>query len=120
MPWEVRLWSDVESWLLEVGNADFDLIAAAIDHLEANGPTVGRPSVDRVKGSRHHNMKELRPGSSSRSEIRILFAFDPWQEAILLVAGDKRGQWKRWYDDSIPLADDRFDEWQKQGREGKE
>ena len=54
--------------------------------------------------------KELRPGSSGTSEIRILFAFDPARQAILLVAGDKAGNWRRWYVDNIPVADDRFDE----------
>jgi hypothetical protein len=55
-------------------------------------------------------MKELRPGSSGRSEIRILFAFDPVRQAVLLVAGDTSGQWRQWYKRAIPLADDRFDE----------
>jgi hypothetical protein len=27
----------------------------------------------------------------------------------MLVAGDKQGQWKRWYDQNIPIADDLFD-----------
>jgi len=52
--------------------------------------------VDTVTASRHRNMKELRPGSSGRSELRILFAFDPKRQAILLVAGDKAGDWQRW------------------------
>jgi hypothetical protein len=30
--------------------------------------------------------------------------------AILLVGGDKSGDWKGWYDTNIPVADDRFDE----------
>jgi hypothetical protein len=55
-------------------------------------------------------MKELRPGSQGRSEIRILFAFDSVRQAVLLVAGDKAGKWNQWYKRSIPLADDRFDE----------
>ena len=42
--------------------------------------------------------------------MRILFAFDPERSAILLVAGDKAGRWKRWYKRAIQLADDRFDE----------
>jgi hypothetical protein len=25
--------------------------------------------------------------------VRILFAFDPWRDSILLVAGDKSGRW---------------------------
>jgi hypothetical protein len=50
-------------------------------------------------------MKELRPPSSGRTEIRILFVFDPWRSAILLLAGDKSGQWTRWYREAIPTAE---------------
>ncbi|WP_238692260.1 type II toxin-antitoxin system RelE/ParE family toxin [Rothia koreensis] len=63
-----------------------------------------------MTASRHHNMKELRPGSSGRSELRILFAFDPQRSAILLIAGNKAGNWIRWYKKNIPLADDLFDD----------
>lgn len=34
------------------------------------------------------------------SEIRILFAFDPWRSAILLIVGNKVEQWQRWYRDA--------------------
>lgn len=54
-------------------------------------------------------MKELRPGSSGRSELRILLAFDPERHAILLVAGDKAGNWTKWHKTNIPMADDLFD-----------
>ena len=111
VPWDVRLWHDVESWVLGLDDETYDLVAAAIDHLAAHGPALGRPLADRVKGSRHHNLKELRPGSAGRSEIRILFAFDPRRRVVLLVAGDKAGKWKQWYAEHIPIADDRFDEW---------
>jgi len=63
--------------------------------------------VDRIKGSRHHNMKELR---SIGGHIRILFAFDPIRAAILLVGGDKTGQWSAWYRENIPVADHLYDE----------
>jgi hypothetical protein len=66
--------------------------------------------ADRLKGSRYHNMKELRPPSSGTSEIRLLYAFDPRREAIFLVAGDKSGNWAGWYREAIPLADERFAE----------
>jgi len=56
-------------------------------------------------------MKELRPPSTGRSEVRILFAFDPWRAAILLVAGDKSGQWTRWYRTAIPHAERLYDEY---------
>lgn len=50
-------------------------------------------------------MKELRAPSVGRTEIRILFVFDPWRSAVLLVAGDKSGQWSRWYREAIPEAE---------------
>ena len=89
----------------------YDQVAAAIDKLESDGPTLGRPLVDRIEGSRHHNMKELRPGSAGRSEIRVLFVFDPERRAVLLVAGDKAGNWSRWYSRNVSVADGRYDEW---------
>ena len=85
-------------------------MAEAIDLLAEHGPALGRPLVDRLKGSTFHHMKELRPGSAGTSEIRMIFAFDPAREAIFLVAGDKSGRWREWYRDAIPVADARFEE----------
>ena len=51
------------------------------------------------------NTEELGPGSTGRSEIRILFVFDPWQQIALLVAGDKTGDWRGWYRKAIPRAE---------------
>lgn len=99
----------IEGWLKTVDEVTFDQIGAAVEILAEHGPGLGRPLVDTVVGSRHNNLKELRPGSSGRSEVRILFAFDPKRRAILLVAGDKHGQWHRWYKENIPIADDRYD-----------
>jgi len=70
------------------------LVAEAIDRLMDEGPSLGRPLADRIAGSRLHNLKELRPGSSGASEVRILFIFDPVRNAVLLVAGDKSGRWE--------------------------
>jgi len=75
--------------------------------LQERGPALGRPFADTVKQSRHANMKELIPPSST---IRVLFAFDPRRTAILLIGGDKRGEWMRWYDRTVALADDLYDE----------
>jgi hypothetical protein len=86
-------------------------VVDAIDQLESEGPASSRPLADRIKGSRLHNLKELRPGSAGASEVRILFCFDTRRQAILLVAGDKRGQWKDWYKAAIPLAEDRYRRW---------
>jgi hypothetical protein len=111
MAWEISLHHEVEQWYLGLCKSDpetADLIEHAIDQLAAEGPALGRPLADRVKTSRYHNMKELRPPSSGSTEIRMLFAFDPHREAIFLVAGDKAGNWASWYDSTVPLADQRY------------
>lgn len=103
---ELAFHYSVERWLLELDDRDFAAIMPAIDLLEERGPALGRPAVDTVAGSRHRNMKELR---SFGSHLRVLFAFDPERRAILLLSGDKRGAWRRWYRENIPIADDRYD-----------
>ncbi|HWD63418.1 MAG TPA: type II toxin-antitoxin system RelE/ParE family toxin [Humibacter sp.] len=85
-------------------------VIAAATVLAQDGPQLGRPLVDSVEGSRHNNMKELRTSSNTVVAIRILFAFDPRRQAILLLAGNKGGNWKRWYRENISVADDLFDE----------
>jgi hypothetical protein len=70
--------------------------------------------VDRITGSRLHNLKELRPGSSGESEVRILFIFDPVRNAVLLVAGDKSGRWQEWYREAIPMAEALYEAYLKE------
>lgn len=112
--WEVVLLAPVDEWFLDLCETDphtANRVMEAIDHLSHAGPGLGRPMVDRVHNSRLHNLKELRPGSTGRSEIRLLFIFDAAREAVILVAGDKAGQWNRWYQENIPLAEDRYDQY---------
>lgn len=80
-----------------------------VDLLADRGPELGRPVVDRITGSRHHNMKELR--ASRSGALRVLFMFDPRRQVILLVGGDKSGEWQAWYEVAIPLSDDLYDQY---------
>jgi hypothetical protein len=73
------------------------------------GPTLGRPHVDTLIGSKHANMKEMR-FEAANGVWRVAFAFDPTRAAVLLVAGDKGGvSQKRFYRALIERADKRFD-----------
>lgn len=63
-------------------------IGEILDHLEEEGPFLGRPDVDRLKGSAHANMKEIRARVSGQI-WRAAFAFDPKQRAIILCCGEK-------------------------------
>lgn len=112
----------IYDWLKAINEDSYDQILAALQILAEVGPGLGRPLVDTIVGPRHNNLKELRPGSSGRSEVRILFAFDPQRHAIMLLAGDKQGRWDKWYRTNVPIADDRYDEhleWLKKEKGGQ-
>jgi hypothetical protein len=106
--WDIYMTSEVTSWLEKLEVIDgktADLVDDAIYALSRSGPALGRPLVGAITSSTIKNLKELRPGSSGTSEIRILFVFDPWRSAILLLAGDKAGKWNRWYAEAIQRAE---------------
>jgi len=108
---------EVRAWLHDLRHRDRAsaiLVGQAIGMLLEAGPELGRPLADRIGHSRLSNLKELRPGSAGRSEIRILYIFDPRRNAVLLVAGDKAGQWTAWYRTAIPLAEERYEDYLKQ------
>jgi hypothetical protein len=112
--WDILMTTQVEEFLDELYDTDrlsHQLVNQAILVLERNGPAEGRPLVDTVTASRVANMKELRPPSAGRSEVRILLVFDPWRAAVLLVAGDKSGQWARWYRTAIPQAERSYEDY---------
>ncbi len=105
--WQVEFTDQFERWWDQLSMEEQAAIDVTVEVLQDRGPGLGRPFVDTVKGSRHANMKELRPRGGF---IRILFAFDPRRMAILLVGGDKRDRWSSWYEQMIPVADRLFDE----------
>lgn len=112
--YQLRMVAEVREWLHRLRQDYKDTLLAisdALTVLRIVGPGLGRPLVDRVSRSSLHNLKELRPGSAGSSQVRILFAFDPQRRAVLLVAGDKAGRWNHWYDQAIPLAERRYQEY---------
>ena len=108
MAWSVKVTEEYAAWfsaLIKEDLASAVQVAQAVAALREEGPALGRPLVDRLQGSKVHHLKELRPGSAGRSEIRVLFAFDPTRSALLLLGGDKAGNWQRWYRQNIPIAE---------------
>jgi hypothetical protein len=111
--WQVIIVEPCLSWLHELRRSDrltLVQISQAITVLAEEGPGLGRPLVDTVAGSKLPNLKELRPGSSGGSEVRLLFVFDPERRAVFLVGGDKSGKWSDWYTTAIPRAEDAYTE----------
>lgn len=94
---------EFERWWVTCDGALQDTIAAHVGLLEAVGPNLGRPYADTVRGSSLKHLKELRVQHQGRP-YRILYAFDPRREALLLVGGTKAGD-GRWYRKAIPRAE---------------
>jgi hypothetical protein len=104
LSWEVEYTEEFETWWSGLDADDQDKITAAVETLEEHGPNLKRPVVGEIvnnKKKKLNNLKELIPPAS---DIRILFAFDPRRAAILLLGGDKSGNWDSWYDDNVPVA----------------
>jgi hypothetical protein len=108
--WEVDLTEQAKAFVQCLDEDDKVRVVAAMKVLAEQGPDLGRPLVDVIKGSRHKNMKELRI-SSGQKKFRVLFAFDAERHAILLVGGDKIAYGvQKFYDDMVPVADQLFDD----------
>ncbi len=85
-------------------------ILDAMDRLEEDGPALGRPLVHVINLDPDYrdvvplfgrHLKELRPLGT---DVRILFTFGPDRTLVLLYAGDKEGQWTKWYRGAIAEA----------------
>ena len=110
MSWVINFEDNFEQEFDALNPSIQDECFSRLKLLESFGPSLGRPHVDTLKGSRHVNMKELR-FVADNGVWRLAFAFDPKRQAILLVCGDKSGSSeKRFYRLLIKKADKRFDE----------
>ena len=110
MNWVVQFDEAFELEFDELPETVQDEMLAHAKLLEQFGPTLGRPRVDTLNGSRHPNMKELR-FQADGGVWRVALAFDPQRQAILLVCGDKSGVSERkFYKQLIRKADERFDQ----------
>lgn len=102
--WNVEYTNEFEVWFDALSEEQQEAVALRVRQLEQSGPTLRRPTVGEIKNSAFApRMKELR--CSSDGSLRVLFIFDPRRTAILLLGGDKTGQWNEWYRTAIPAAD---------------
>lgn len=106
--WTVEIGDQFEPEFDELSEAVQDEILAHAQLLETFGPSLGRPRVDTLNGSRYANMKELR-FEVADGVWRVAFAFDSRRCAVLFASGDKSGvSARRFYRDLIRRADQRF------------
>lgn len=88
-----------------------EAVAQRVDLLADQGPNLKRPVVGEITGSKFDpKMKEL-VVEVGKASLRVLFIFDPNRTGILLLGGDKAGEWNRWYKAAIPEADSLYDDY---------
>ncbi|MDP1142649.1 type II toxin-antitoxin system RelE/ParE family toxin, partial [Klebsiella pneumoniae] len=81
----------------QLDEADRTNVLASLIVLRERGPSLPRPYADTVYGSMYSNMKELRIQSKGKP-LRAFFAFDPRRNGIVLCAGNKALNEKRFYE----------------------
>jgi hypothetical protein len=105
--WHIETTETFDTWFGALDDTDRANVLASMLVLRERGPMLPRPYADTVKGSSFNNMKELRVQSKG-DPIRAFFAFDPKRKGILLCAGNKINDEKRFYEVMIPIADREF------------
>jgi len=102
--WGIDTTDTFDAWYENLDDTDRANVLASMLVLQSQGPMLGRPHADAVNGSAYSNMKELRVQSKGQP-LRAFFAFNPERRGILLCAGNKAGNEKRFYEEMIPIAD---------------
>jgi hypothetical protein len=117
MAYIVTVSDEFADWFTKQEDKLQNSINATVNLLIEHGPNLRHPYADTLKGSKISNLKELRVQHKG-DPYRILFAFDPNREALLLIGGNKC-----WYDKMIPLAENIFEKHlgnlKKEGENGK-
>ncbi len=88
--WDVEFHDEFAVEVRQLPQGVREKLKAVATVLSEDGPLLGRPQADTLKGSRHANMKELRFDADGGA-WRVAYAFDSERRAILLAGGDKSG-----------------------------
>ena len=108
MTWEVEYTDELGEWWERLDEDEQASINATVKLLETHGPNLPFPHSSGIETSRHGHMRELRIQHRGKP-YRILYAFDPRRNAILLIGGNKTGK-DRWYQEYVPVADQLYDQ----------
>ena len=109
--WIVEFTDEFELWWLELSELVQEKCAAVVDLLTREGPNLGFPYSSSIRGS-VHALRELRIQCGGHP-YRILYAFDPQRNALLILGGDKTGN-DRWYEENVPKAERIYEQYLKE------
>ncbi len=104
---EVLFLEEFEVWWDELNLAAQKSVALVVDMLMKEGVLLTFPYSSGIRGST--KLRELRIQHAGQP-YRVLYAFDPSRNAVLLLGGNKAGD-DRWYDKHVPRAEKLFTEY---------
>lgn len=104
MATEVIITADFETWWDGLAIEEQKSVAVVVAMLEERGVMLPFPYSSGITGST--KLRELRIQHAGEP-YRVLYAFDPARNAVLLLGGNKAGD-DRWYDTHVPKAERLF------------
>lgn len=109
-PWDILETTEFSDWFAGLTGKQQTAVRLRVQIVNENGPSLGRPYVDSLRGSRYKGLKELRIASGGH--LRVLFIFDPMRRCVLLLGGDKAkdNMWNTWYTSAINKAEDIYEQ----------
>jgi len=108
--WALETTEEYLEWFKVQVSPVQEAVRAYVKLLLDKGPSLGRPYVDTLKGSKYPNLKELRVQAQGR-KYRIFFIFTGNRVCLLLTGDVKGGSGdKRFYDKLIAKAETLYEE----------
>ena len=86
---EIECTDEFIQWYQGLSEREQEDVGAVIDLLAEEGVRLSRPQSASIAQARNSHMRELIIQSGGRP-IRVFYAFDPRQTAILLIGGNNR------------------------------
>ena len=109
MATEIIVTGEFVEWYGDLSLEEQLSVRRYVKMLETAGATLPFPYSSGIQNSRYPGMRELRVQHGGRP-YRVLYAFDPARNAVLLTGGEKTGD-DRWYEAAIKLADRLWEEY---------
>ena len=107
---EVLVTAEFRAWWEELSEQEQVSVGIVIELLEDHGVTLRFPHSSGITTSQ--KLRELRVQHAGQP-YRVLYAFDPKRNAVLLLGGNKTGD-DRWYETNVPKAEKLFAEYLKE------
>jgi hypothetical protein len=114
---EVVVTDEFKHWYEALSMDEQESVFRVVSLLESRGVSLGFPYSSAIESSRD-GLRELRVQHQGRP-YRVLYAFDPERKAVLLLGGDKGGN-DRFYEQSVPKAEELWKRYLSERRPGNE